>query len=159
MALDISSALAKIVRAKELFDGLDDEVRAWQDTKPYTFTHEVNAKFTRYSIVAYVHNEPPITHWSLIISDIFHNLRCSLDHLIYAVAVHESADAEGIQFPICDVPLNSNDRRRIKSLSDPVRTAIDLVQPYNRGNPSLPQPPLAILRDIDNTNKHRLLKL
>ena len=159
MTLDISSTLAKIVRAKGLLDGLDGEVRAWQDTKPYTFTDDVNAQFTRYSKVAHVHNEPPITRWSLIIADIFHNLRCSLDHLVYAIAVHESADTKGLQFPICDSSLSANDQKRIASLSKSVRAAIESMQPYNRGNPSLPQPPLTILRDIDNTNKHRLLKL
>jgi hypothetical protein len=159
MPLDISSALAKIGRAEELLHGLDDEVRAWQNTKPYTFTKNINAEFTRYSVIVHVHNEPPITRWSLIISDIAYNLRCSLNHLIYAVAIQESANTDRLQFPTCDAPLNSNERKRIESLSRGVRTAIESVQPYNRRHPSLPQAPLSILRDIDNTNKHKLLML
>jgi len=48
--------------------------------------------------------------------------------------------------------------RRLATLSDRVRTAIETVQPYNRPPPELP-PLLAILRDFNNVDKHRLLRL
>ncbi len=162
MAFDLTSALLKIGRAKELLDGLDAEVRAWNETVPYTGTIQINAEKTRASLVIKVNNEAPIIRWSLIIADIFHNLRCSLDHLVWAIGVHESPTVtplnSRIQFPIWDTRPGPDVMKNIKSLSPAVRAAIESVQPYSLPYPSLPLHPLSILRDIDNTNKHRLLR-
>jgi hypothetical protein len=47
---------------------------------------------------------------------------------------------------------------KIAGLSPNVRTAIQGIQPYNRPHPTLP-PLLAILRDLNDTDKHQLLQL
>ncbi len=51
-----------------------------------------------------------------------------------------------------------NNRKRLGNTSAAVRTAIEGVQPYNRPHPGLP-PLLAILRDLNNADKHKLLRL
>jgi len=98
------------------------------------------------------------------LGDSIHNLRCALDHLVYTISVHElNADpppnAGKCAFVIKDAP---NDFRsnhwHIEALSLPVRKAIESVQPYNRKHPILP-PLLAVLRDFDDADKHRLIKV
>jgi hypothetical protein len=164
MPPDYASVYAKLGRAEELLHGIDDEVRAWQDSKPYSFFTKFNLDYTRASLVIKVNSEPQIIRWSLIVADIFHNLRCALDHLVWAIAVHEdpcliSTNDAVLAFPIWDTRPNSNDRRRIERLSDPVRTVVESMQPHARPQTTFPLHPLSILRNIDNANKHKLLKL
>jgi hypothetical protein len=100
----------------------------------------------------------------LIAGDCVHNLRSALDHLVYAIAIDQSptgklADERAIAFPIKDASKDFNSvRRRLKELSLPVQAAIEAVQPYNRAHATLP-PLLAVLRDLDDADKHRLLQL
>jgi hypothetical protein len=166
MPPDYSSMWAKLDRAKELLLGLDTEVLAWINTAPYGFVTNINENKTCVSIIAKVKGEPaPLVRWSLILADIFHNLRCVLDHMVWAIAIYEDPTLDPLkryrlQFPIwCDPP-SASDRQRISTLSDPVRTAIDLVQPY-RGlpEPVFPMKPLCILSWLENINKHKLLKM
>lgn len=161
--LPIDSAFTRIRHAEEYLDTLQDQVKAWMDDNPYSLIDQTNADLTRYSIILRVVKEPPLKKWSLIASDIVHNLRCALDHYIYAIAIYESGqeippDNRLLMFPISDTceKFREQDRRRLKALSQPVRTAIESVQPYNRPH-KIFFPLLTLLRDFDDINKHRLL--
>jgi hypothetical protein len=135
------------------------------DTDPYSFIKKINQDKSCVSIVVTVKSDPPLVEWSLILADIFHNLRCGLDHMVWAIAVHENPEKFSVsdtilQFPIWRHTPKAKDRKRIEGLSDPVRTAIDLVQPYKAlPDPRLPMHPLSILSWLDNTNKHKLLMM
>lgn len=162
MPPDLSSAHWKIDRAKELLDGLDAEVRAWIDTKPGAFHIYKDPTFTRVSVTFKRYKQPSLTRWSLIFADIIHNLRCSLDHAFWAVLENEFPSglpkgAEKLSFPIWDTPPNSDSRKSFKPAGDKLFRAIDSVQPYNNVTAEFPVHPLAIIRDIDNGNKHKLL--
>src|SRR6185437_8389983 len=107
---------------------------------------------------------PDWDSWGLLFGDFIHNLRSALDHLVYGVAVSQKAalsvdEKRSLQFPICNKG-NSFDaqRYRIAPLSQAVRTAIESVQPYNRRHPTHP-PLLALLRDFDDWDKHRIIKI
>ncbi len=145
MSVDLSSVNAKLRRAEEHAQAVKDEVRAWMDTNPYSVSKEPNADFTRYSLILHVSKEPLLERWGLMIGDSIHCLRCVLDHLVYAIAIHESGqnpppDADSLQFPIADSADNfaRDSRRRLKPLSNPVRAVIESLQPYNRPHPDLP---------------------
>lgn len=134
-------------------------------TNSYITRPVISPDKTGYSIVAYLTGkEPPLQSWTLVAGDCLHNLRCALDHLVYAIAVHQSGanpppDQSKLQFPIADNRANfQNSTFRVASLSAPVQAAIDAVQPYNRTHPKLP-PPLSVLRDLENIDKHRFLRL
>jgi hypothetical protein len=157
-------ALEKIDRANEHAHLIDQEIRTWFQEYPYTISEKVNSDFTRHSLILSVGTPPPLRRWSLIFGDAVHNLRCALDHLVYAISVHElKSDPppnQGItQFVIND---RGNDFKskfwRIKDLSDSVRKAIEGVQPYNRPHAFLP-PALALIRDLDDSDKHRLIRV
>jgi hypothetical protein len=166
MPPDYSSMWAKLAHSEELLLGLDTEVQTWMNTAPYGFLTKIHEDKTGVSIIAKVKGDSaPLVRWSLILSDIFHNLRCVLDHMTWAIAVYERPGLDPLknkrlQFPIwCDPP-TANDRKRIEILSDSVRTAIDLVQPYRSlSDPVFPKHLLCILSWLDNTNKHNLLKM
>ena len=162
MDLTAESVHSKLERAEFHAQTLYDEIRPWLRSNPFELRQVVNADSTRYSVVAHlVGDEPPVSRWTLHGWRSVHNLRCALDHLIYAIAVHESGidpppDERNLMFPIADVPQSFLDSAyRIKSLSSPVRAAIESVQPYNRSHATLP-PLLGVLRDLENTDKHRL---
>lgn len=164
MALNLDSVTAKLQRAEEHAQAVKGEAKPWMDDQPFSLTKEASADSRRHSIVLHVRKEPPLRRWSLMISDSVHNLRCTLDHLIYAIAVHESGQepppaADSLMFPIADSPKKFLDAGgRLGKLSGAVRSAIESVQPYNRPHPDLP-PLLAMLRDFENTDKHKLLRL
>lgn len=166
MALDLTSVYAKLGRANEHAKAVEKEIREWADRDSYGLSYETNADSTRYSTVLHIHRKPDIERWSLIVADSIHNFRCVLDHLVYCVAVHESSadpppDANSLMFPICDSDEGFQGdikKRRLGAISDPVRTVIKFFQPYNRPYPKLP-PLLAMLRDFENANKHKLLQL
>jgi hypothetical protein len=79
--------------------------------------------------------------------------------VVYENPIKIPAGADSLQFPIWKTPPNSDARRNIACLSDPVRAAIDFVQPHNRTSNILPIHPLILLGNLDNGNKHRLLYL
>jgi hypothetical protein len=166
MALNLDSVNAKLSWAEEHAKTFRSEARPWMESGPYRAIQQSNSDATHYSLVAkLVGAEPPLQKWSLLIGDALHNLRCSLDHLVHAIAVHESGNNsppndELLAFPICnDCPAFTKvERRRLAGISQNVRTTIETVQPYHRGHPKVP-PPLTILRDLDNTDKHKLLRV
>jgi len=165
MVPNLDSVHGKIERAEFHAKTLFDEINLWLQSNPFEIRKVVNGDSTRYSIIAYlVGTEPPIKRWTLMVGDCVHNLRCALDHLVYAIAVHESEkepppDERTLMFPITDTPENfiANDFR-IASLSDPVKRAIEGVQPFKRPHTALP-PILGLIRDYDNVDKHRLLRM
>jgi hypothetical protein len=165
MGPNLDSVEAKLQRADQHIQSLQDEIAPWMAKASYIISPQVNADSTRYSLVAHlVGDKPPLQRWTLIAGDSLHNLRCALDHLVYAIAVHESGtvpppDENKLMFPITDTSAKFRESsQRIRSLSAPVRQAIEEVQPYNRPHPDLP-PLLGVLRDLENIDKHRLLQM
>jgi hypothetical protein len=163
--LDLESVRAKIDWAEKHAQTVKDKVRPWMDSRPYRVTQKRNVECTRHSLIARLQGpEPPLREWTLIVGDCIYNLRCALDHLVYAIAVHESGQepplkGDDLMFPIADSPERfAKAVWRISSLSDPVRAAIEGVQPYHRPQIILP-PLLSVLRELNNADKHKLLRL
>ena len=166
MNVNLTSVRAKLSRSQEHAQTFKTEFMAWSERNPYSLIKKRNADCTRHSIIIHVNEPPPIQRWSLLIADSFHNLRNALDHLIYAIATHEASPNKppherSLQFPITD----SKDsfeiaikRYQLGAISDPVRSAIENAQPYNRAHPTLP-PLFSVLRDFTNSDKHKLLHL
>ena len=167
MALDLTSVRAKLAHSAKHAQSVRNEVAAWMERNPYSVLQKVNADSTRYAIVVRLNEPPPLHEWSLMIADCIYSLRCCLDHLVYAIACHESFPKpprhEGrLQFPIAKDRADFDDavicRKQLGTISDPVRAAIEFYQPYNRPHPNLP-PLLSILRELSNRDKHKLLSL
>jgi hypothetical protein len=109
--------------------------------------------------------KPDFLRWTMIVGDFINNVRSALDHLIYAVAKHETRNnpapkIESLSFVIADTPEDFKEwsRTRLKGLSRGILDAIEKVQPYRSLHPVMPHI-LGILRDFSNADKHRLLRL
>ncbi len=162
---EFASCWVKIGRSEEHANAFYSELKAWVDSDPYVIGKKVNADGSRHSVfIEDIKTVPDLDRWSGIVGDCVHNLRCALDHFVYAAAIHESgvdppADKRTLQFPIADTPADFiKSEWRIKSLGVTARAEIERLQPYNRRHPSLP-PLLALLRDLDDFDKHRLLNI
>jgi len=161
-----ASCWEKIGRADVHINALDADMVEWKNAEPYLATKEHDAEGRRHSIVLHVKNKPRIERWALMTGDAIHNLRSALDHVLYAAACHESKKSpppkgNSIQFPIVN---NSDDfpdaaERRLGPLfNTKFHSAVESVQPYNRPHFECP-PLLGLLRDFDNSDKHRLLNV
>jgi len=108
-------------------------------------------------------------NWGLIIGDIVTNLRASLDHITWDLAmlhIRETGrkltpkEERKIQFPLYDDSSAMADERRgvraLKYVLPRAHSEIERFQPYNRRN----WPKLDLLRDLElltNTDKHRIV--
>ena len=161
---DLSSCWAKVGRAEAHIKAIEKEIGAWANSNPYSLAKKTSPDLTRHGYVISVLKEPDLERWSLIASDAFHNLRCALDHLVYAFAVFESKSNPPpgktvLSFPICDDPKwFRGAKKKLEPLSACVREEIEFMQPYNRRHARLP-PLLGLLRDFDDSDKHRLLHI
>jgi len=163
---EFASCWLKIGRAEKHTATLKDEIGKWSDSKACAMSRKCESEGRRYSMVLHIAIPPDSDRWSLIAAECVQNLRSALDHFIYAVAIHQTGmnppvDAKLLQFPICDTPdsfSSHSQLRRIGSLSPSMQAGIEGVQPYNRPHHQIP-PLLGILRDLNDFDKHRLLKV
>jgi hypothetical protein len=106
--------------------------------------------------------EQPPAAIRLLIGDCVHNLRSALDNLIYELLVARHGDppptkfVEYSEFPIFSQPMSAKARkRRIGGIAPVVRTIIEGLQPYNRGQ-KFASDPLWVLHELSRIDKHRL---
>ena len=85
---------------------------------------------------------------------IVHDLRCALDYLAHELTALGKGRFENSQFPIADSPerLTSRDKKTLEHMTPQHRAFIERLQPYDGRNPHF-----AVLRDLSNRDKHRLL--
>lgn len=166
-SLNLDSCWARFGRAEEHSKTLHTSLDDWFKSGAYGFAHQANAERTRFSLVARLLRPPDLVQWSLILCDALAGFRCSLDHLIWAIALKQDVlslpdppKENFIAFPIgdSDHKFRSAAGKNIKGFSPAVWAAVESMQPYNRKHPTLP-PLLGILQDVDNVNKHRLLRV
>jgi hypothetical protein len=96
---------------------------------------------------------------SIRVGEFIYNLRSALDHLVFALAWHDSgkkptgSHERKLQFPIEDREKSFDARRNtlLKGVSDSNVALIERYQPYKRCDW------MGVLRDLSNTDKHREL--
>ena len=154
---DLKGVYTKIDRAKTHLDDFDTQARPIIAACRNSIVREYDPqqrseyifRFGRIPIIPAV--------LSAIIGDAIHNLRVSLDHLACQLVISVGKEPTGdTGFPIYMTPLNHGDLPNIKpGVPAPLREVLDEVQPYKRLYPAHHE--LAILRELDNTDKHREL--
>ncbi len=166
MSLDLSSVRAKLARAEEHISALDKEAAAWLESRPYEFETEAHRDYTEFRLRLRV-LERDCTRIGLAFGDCINNLRCALDHLMYAIAA-QKVDAAGLRalsamesfnFPIVEAAQQfARARKKLAVLGQPVLDAIESVQQYpcrNSEEASL----MLTLRNLNNNDKHRRFHL
>jgi hypothetical protein len=155
--IDLSGVDAKLDRADEHVVALTGETGAFMLLHDHVFPVECNADATEYVVRVAFATAPDTQRWGLLLGDYVHCLRSALDHLIYAVAAHETnadppPNERKVMLPLKTTEQGFGDASyRIEDLSDPVRARIESLQPY----PGRDNDHLAILEDLDVRDKHR----
>jgi hypothetical protein len=170
----------KFGRAFHHLKKLEEAVKPWVNGERHTTRCEVNGKDRTYFATA---EQPSRDLISPIIGDVLHNLRSGLDNLAFALAAsytHPLPDdfEESSEFPIfgdraksgatgaghgkfhdaskAGVPNRGSGLIKIRGWHPDAQTAVEGLQPYNRGN-SFENDPLWVLHELDRIDKHRTL--
>jgi hypothetical protein len=159
-----SSCRAKLARADEHLNMLYRETDRWGDTDPFRFVRQSNADGSVHQFSLRFKVQPDVWRWALLLGDAMHNMRCALDHIVYALAVRQTGqdppeNDRDLAFPICSDPEYWNTRgtqRRIAGLTEPTRAAIEKTQPYNRLKAGEWFAPIWWLAQLNDIDKHRL---
>jgi hypothetical protein len=148
---------AKIVRAEEHLATIKAEVALFHEADPYELVGEFNTEGTEY--VAHLRlNEVPPIRLQLLVGDFAHNLRSALDHLAgWLVIRNGGTPTTSTGFPIC-LKEPAHGVKIEPGVSVEAMAVIEGLQPYNRGEAAA-KDKLAVLRAINNTDKHRNLFL
>ena len=158
------SAVAKFNRAQVHFQALQADTRTFFNAKPYRIRRESNADMTEHRFHIDFTSDPPSETWGLLLGDGLHNLRCALDHAVYAIGVNESGvdpppQGKRLQFLITEDDTKWDaDQWHLKTLSQPAQATIKGQQPRGYAD-EFALTPLGGLQEFDNTDKHRVLRL
>lgn len=157
----LDGALEKFNRSKEQFDDLRVEMDAFFNQKPapHSSLGEFDAEAWEWVERFQVREEPPL-RFGVILGDCLHNLRSSLDHVIWQVTLLDGETPnDSTQYPIAsksEAQFESMADRRIPGLSDRHRAMVKSTQPYHRGNEASAHP-LAMLATLSNMDKHQIV--
>jgi len=136
---------------------------AWAKSDAYDIVQEVNADRTEYVYRAKVTAGFP-SRLSVILSDCLHNLRASLDHLVFQLAGRPTGKAvRRVAFPIFENPTEYAKAvdQMLLSVHPKARAIIERLQPYHASNAafSFGPPLLSVLYHLSNFDKHRDIHL
>jgi hypothetical protein len=141
--------------AKRRCDELEAAVEDFRRTQPYKIAHRRNDE--RGEITFYVEKVPELpVSLALLLGDVVHNLRSTLDHLAVAlVSAAGGTPDKYVSFPVFDSLKAYNDlsRDRLKGVSQYCLQTIDNMQPYKQGFGHWAWQ----LHQLDIIDKHRLL--
>ena len=173
LTLSLEPCWAKIDRARDHRDALDRRVR---DTFSIdTNRPRIGVRFdaARRQHVLYVSRlpdlDPFLNRAGLYLGDVMHNFRSALDHLAYQLAAWHTGGRVGrpkrVQFPIADNSAHFASARgdALREIHPDHQVMIERFQPYHRIPEGAAIGPefhsLAVLRDLDNADKQRRLRL
>jgi len=153
----LTGCRAKIARANELLTYLDGEFKAILVRKAHTVTGAHDTQKSRY--VFRLRGPPIDPRLAVIVGEIVHHLRSSLDHLVCALILHAGNEPKtNNQFPIADTKERYNELLTggmLHGVPRPARLAIGAMQPYTSANPAMTI--FRIVHNLDISEKHALL--
>jgi hypothetical protein len=160
MVAALDGARLKVVRAQKHLDSLKDEIRRYEQSKPYRLTVENDIHVPGFVVPTWSITAGPDPYLSTIIGDVLCNLRSALDYVAWELAAKyvgrpldgPPAGKDWISFPI----VSSQKYFRRDALEEyqipaSVIDEIESVQPYGGG-----YHPLWLLKLLVDSDKHRL---
>jgi hypothetical protein len=156
----------KMERARLHLENLDFAVQKWLEVHADLIREETDPETGDDLLVVDGPAVPPADAISLIAADCIHNLRASLDQLVfalswsYAVGPLTKEVAEGCEFPVYGprAPKARELRKRIGAVHPDAQVIIEDLQPHKAGD-SFASEKLWILDQLWNLDKHRTLPL
>lgn len=154
--LSMRGVKAKLDRAGEHFNALQDVVQPWLKEGPYRFTDKFDPNLRVYYIwVEPTAESPP--QIGVLIGDVLHNLHSALDHTICALArtTDPMDECRTTEFPIYTDPdlYRKKVGRALKGVPPGAVAAIEQPQPFQGPDPDTHI--LELLRGFSNIDKHR----
>ena len=154
----LNGCWAKLDRAEETLQNLDSEFASFieRDPKPFDIVGKHNG--AEYQFI--VRGDPILPpRFSVLIGEIIHHLRSTLDHLIWALVIRNSRSPDrNNQFPICTTKEKFEDvcqNGMLKGVSGRATKIIQELQPFNNATPK--DTIFYVLHEYDIVDKHRLL--
>ena len=159
MADHFQLVMQKFTHAKRHAESLHTIVQTFIEQEPYQLGFRVEPDQRPAYFVQAVKDVPP--EIPCVLGDVLHNLRCSLDHMAYQLALSHSgssqANPDRLYFPIVE---SHEKYEKRKSSGDPffvtvgakVVEAVDRLKPYRGGNDGL-----WWLHALNNIDKHRMV--
>jgi hypothetical protein len=152
---------AKLRRAQTLIGELQQLDLAYLSSDPVKHSVVADSKRSRYLVDIQVVRQPP-TEMATVFGDSLHNLRASLDYLARGLVIAnggvpvDSAGGRSTMFPIRKQRPTAGLTIQ-PAISEGANLLLDSVQPYTSETPH--SHPLALLDDLENRDKHRLLNV
>jgi hypothetical protein len=148
----------KLARAYEQGEALGREFRAFLARNPYGEVQEFDSDTSECVFSYFVFEEPPPI-FGILIGEFVHSVSSALEQLVWQLVILDGGVPEegATGFPIFTEEPKYRKRapRMIRGMSAVHKADIEGAQPYNAPNPLFE--PLALLRDLWNQDKHRLL--
>lgn len=171
----LSGVFLKLSRADNLRTDLEAAMRNWVEswsdrgklgTKPSSkpdFEH-FDSKIVPGEHVLRITRRIPPEQWAVVMGELVHQLRSSLDHVVYLCAARATEAAKKkLQFPISateqEFDAYLRDRgKALKTLDREILNRIERAQPYHyRNQYPIGMSPLEQLAKLNNIDKHRML--
>ena len=162
---------SKITRADQHFRLLDDEMTAWDTSRPWRLVPEVHDQgrkhFYRLRFI-----RPIPVDWAVVLGEAVHDLRSALDQCVYWLSI----DWTRREQPFCSFPVytskalfyerdkKGNVTRRsgmnkIRGIGPGPQTFIEALQPYPQRYRRFYCREVRTIHDFWNQDKHRLVHL
>jgi hypothetical protein len=156
----LSGSWDKLWWAEQHFKTLKAGLDAILDPKRNPIPFDSYAEDKSRSFVFCIADLPTLTNAALMLGDVFHNFRSSLDHMCWFLVKNGSNPKPKrpnlVQFPMAKSAGDFDDwvDRRLPGVPDEQRAIIKTYQPYRRGKRSKA---IRRLQEFSNRDKHRLV--
>ena len=171
MARPLDGIHEKIARAREDFQTIEGEVRAWFAGKLYSVIDYHDIQTGWHSIKPEPIIEPIPLRWPVVLGELIHDIRSALDHIITLLVIANGRVPNvGNQFPIYSwgyeptwTKRDWNQRRNqfqrcVSGMSADDVAIIKALQPYRRRHIGrLPYNALETIAEFSNLDKHQTL--
>lgn len=150
MSNSLEDISIKIERAETQILDLERKVTTFFNSKPYTLVSKVDRQLS-IQIFQISLTVPPPKEFKVIVGEILHNLRSSLDYLACALAIEHSGSCDKIYFPFGkNVDAFEDElRKKTKLICSDGKEMIRALKPYRGGNELL-----WLLHDLNRKDKH-----
>tara|TARA_R110002049_G_scaffold69023_1_gene178831 strand:+ start:793 stop:1590 length:798 start_codon:yes stop_codon:yes gene_type:complete len=162
----LASIESKIKRAEKHIQILAQEIPEWSAKNPVRCNCVLNDGRLGFKLILNSFDEPfSLNEWALSAGECIHNLRSSLDNLVYALARIKQDPPKNprvIKFPIYqdESQFNGQSKSTLDQLSDQSSDLIRKIQPFQRNNQNVEgkpeDDPLVLLNWLSNFDKHQI---
>jgi hypothetical protein len=158
----ITGSRLKVKRASKHLNELERKTRAFLDRHPEQFTTHLDPQDLNYVFYDIAPGRPPPVTLGPVFGDVVHNLRATLDHIAWNLALRNLSGTgcqpfERTAFPLIRNFTEGSIHHFWELAADILPDAIPEItelQPAHSGNPD--NHPLAVLDKLWNADKHRV---